>query len=148
MTKSQTLQAIEKVKLSHIEQMQKIELMLRGVSVENPTTVSKMKCEFGEWLYGENSAFIANILGAQFYEQLDREHEAWHIEYAKIYALLFQKKKEGFFTKVFSSNKPDTLSIEKAKIYYIELEAATKRLLKTLEKSIRRITAINTSKFL
>ena len=148
MTKSQTLQAIEKVKLSHIEQMQKIELMLRGVSVENPTTVSKMKCEFGEWLYGENSAFIANILGAQFYEQLDREHEAWHIEYAKIYTLLFQKKQEGFFTKVFFSNKPDILAIDKAKTYYMELESTTKQLLKILEKSTRRISAINASKFL
>ncbi len=148
MTKSQTLQAIEKVKLSHIEQMEKIDLMLRGMSVENPTTVSKMKCEFGEWLYGENSAFIANILGAQFYEELDREHEAWHIEYAKINALLLQQKKEGFFTKVFSSNKPDTLSLDKAKTYYIELEAITKRLVKILDKSTRRISAINESKFL
>jgi len=127
--------------------MEKIDSAFRGVSVTNPTTVSKMKCEFGKWLYGENNAFIKSILGAQFYEQLDKEHEAWHSEYAKIYMLLFEKKKEGFFTKVFSSNKIDTLSIDKSKTYYVDLEVITKKLLNTLDKSIRRIGAMDPSKF-
>ncbi len=147
MTKSQTIEAIEKARLSHIGQMQKIELMLKGVSVDNPTTVSKMKCEFGKWLYGRDEHFIKNLLGLQFYEELDREHEAWHIEYAKIYELLFAKKKEGFFAKIFQKNTLDTLSLDKAKAYYVELTVNTERLLKLLEKSKRRMMAINESKF-
>jgi hypothetical protein len=148
MTKSQTLEAIEKARLSHIGQMEKIDLMLKGVEIENPTSVSKTKCEFGKWLYGNDDDFMANILGLQFYEQLDKEHEAWHTEYAKIYDLLIQKKKKGFFAKVLNKNSVDTLSLDKAKAYYVELEGTTERLLHMLEKSKRRLMAINETKFL
>jgi len=147
MTKSQTLEAIERARLSHIEQMNKIDLMLRGMSVENPTSVSKKKCEFGGWLYGEQQEFIISILGLQFYEELDRAHEAWHMEYAKIYALLVPEKKEGFFAKLFHKDSVDTLILDKAKTYYIDLEANTKELLKMLEKSQRRMMATNEAKF-
>lgn len=147
MTKSQTLEAIEKARLAHIEQMKKIDLMLRGMSVENPTSVSKMQCAFGKWLYGEQKDFIVSILGLQFYEELDRAHEAWHVEYAKIYALLIPKKREGFFAKVFQKSSIDTLTIDKAKAYYVDLEANTKQLLKMLEKSQRRMMATSEAKF-
>jgi len=147
MTKSQTLEAIERARSAHIEQMKKIDLMLRGMRVENPTTVSKMECPFGKWLYGAQKDFIVSILGLQFYEDLDKAHEAWHMEYAKIYALLIPKKKEGLFAKVFQKEKIDTLSIDKAKTYYVDLEANTKQLLKMLEKSQRRMMATKEEKF-
>jgi len=147
MTKAETLEAIEKAKAAHISQMDKMKAAFRGTTIENPTSVSKMHCTFGKWLYGENNDFIKTILGAHFYEQLDHEHEAWHAEYSKIHALLFEAKKEGFFAKVFSSKKPDSLAIDKAKTYYVEMEMITKQLLTTLDKSIRRIGAMDPSKF-
>ena len=148
MTKSQTLQAMEKARASHIEQMEKIDLILKGVETKDRTNISKMKCEFHEWIYGDYSSSFANILGAQFYEELKKEYVTWHTEYEKIYALLSQKKKDGFLNKVFSSNKLDILSIEKVKVHYIELEQIMKQFLKTLDKSIRRISALNEEKFL
>ena len=147
MTKAETLEAIKRAKAAHISQMDKIKGAFRGATVKNPTSVSKIECAFGKWLYGESSDSIKNILGSHFYEQLDHEHEAWHAEYAKVYALLFEEKKGGFFAKVFSSGKPDTLALDKAKTYYVELEAITKQLLNTLDKSIRRLGAIDASKF-
>jgi len=150
MTKSETLEAIEKAKVAHISQMDKMKAAFRGATIENPTSVSKMHCAFGQWLYGENNDFIKTVLGEHFYERLDHEHEAWHAEYSKIYPLLFEKKKEkeGFFAKVFSStNEPDTLTLDKAKTYYAELETITKQLLNALDKSIRRLGAIDASKF-
>jgi hypothetical protein len=148
MTKLQTLEAIEKARLSHIQQMKKIDLMLRGVNVENPTSISKVKCAFGKWLYGEHKEMIAGVLGLQFYEQLDREHELWHSEYAKIYELLVPPKKEGLFAKLFSKKSVDTLTLDRAKTYYVELTATTQRLLGLLEKSQRKIHSTQESKFL
>jgi len=147
MTKSESIEAIEKARLSHIKQMEKIDAVLNGMSVENPTTVSKMKCDFGKWLYGDDKDFIASILGSLFYEQLDVAHENWHIEYAKIHALLFQEKKTGFFAKLFDLNKIDSLTIDKAKTYFVELEQTTNTLLGILEKSKRRMDAISESKY-
>lgn len=147
MTKFQTLEAIERAKLAHIEQMEKIDLMLRGVSVENPTSISKVECDFGQWLYGDNTEPLKHLLGVQFYNELDREHEEWHVEYTKIYDLLLQKQSRGFFAKIFHTSSVDPLVLDKAKTYYVELEKITEKLLHSLEKSERRLAAINTSKF-
>jgi len=147
MTKSESIEAIEKARLSHIKQMEKIEAVLNGMSIENPTAVSKMKCDFGKWLYGDEKDLIATVLGSLFYEQLDEAHENWHIEYAKIHALLFQEKKTGFFAKIFDSNKIDSLTIDKAKTYFVELEQITKTLLGLLEKCERRMDALSESKY-
>jgi len=147
MTKLDTLEAIDKAKNSHIKQMEKIEAVLNGASVENPTTVSKMKCDFGQWLYGEDREMLEHILGTLFYNELDEAHEDWHKGYAKIHALIFHEQPKGFFTKLFN-NKVDPLNIDKAKIYFMELEQVTKKLLGILEKSKRRMSALNESKFI
>ena len=147
MTKEETLEAIEKARLAHIEQMRKINMMLRGREVKNPTSVAKTECQFGQWLYGDTKEFLTNILGLQFYEELDNAHEKWHTEYAKIYELVVPKKKGGFFSKLLSSEEVDEMALDKAKAYNNDLEPNTENLLRMLEKSKRRINAMSESKF-
>jgi len=147
MTKSQSIEAIDNARLAHIQQMDKIEAILHGQNVDNPTSVSKMKCDFGQWLYGKENESIQSILGAQFYEQLDVMHERWHSEYAKIYDILFKEKKQGLFSKMFNKNKIDSLTVDRVTIYYVELQETTKQLLHILDKSKRRMEAINESKY-
>jgi hypothetical protein len=105
-----------------------------------------MKCQFGQWLYGDDER-VKTILGVQFYENLDTIHEAWHIQYAQIHAIFIGEEEKGFFSKIFKKHKVSTLEFEKAKLYYKELEHATNDLLRVLDSSLRRVQALSDSKF-
>ncbi len=146
MNKEETINIIEYVREAHIEQLEKVQLLSEGKHVENLTPVSKMKCQFGTWLYGDKEG-VKNILGVQFYENLDMIHEAWHIQYAKIHAIFVHEKDEGFFSKFFGIHKINDLELERSKVYYKELEHITKDLLRVLDASQRRVQALNESKF-
>ena len=146
MNKQETIEAIEHARKAHIEQMDKIKLLIEGKHVDNLTPVLKTKCAFGHWLYGDKKS-IKNILGVQFYDNLDAVHEEWHIQYAKIYAIFADEKEERFFSKLFKMHKIDELEMEKAKVYYKDLEEITKNLLRALDASERRVQALSPSKF-
>jgi len=146
MDKSKTLEAIINVKKAHESQMAKIEDAIDGDIVDNPTTVAKTKCEFGMWLYNEDN-HMKNILGSQFFTLLDNAHTKWHSEYAKVFKILFEKKKSGFLSKIMGSSKLDPMELDKVKLYYSELKSTTDELLKILASSQRRLEAMNESKF-
>jgi len=146
MNKQETIDAIENARKAHIKQMDNIKALIEGKEVNTLTPVSKMKCQFGQWLYGDNEK-VENILGAQFYENLDVIHETWHIQYAKIHAIFIGEKKKGLLSKIFGSHKRDTLEIEKTKVYYKDLEETTTELLRALDASHRRVQALSESKF-
>ena len=146
MNKADMLKALESAKKSHIEQMNKIESLLAGDVVENPTPVGKMECDFGKVFYGNQDDFFL-ILGAQFYQKLDALHEKWHLDYVKINDIFFKEKSEGFFSKLIGSNKINPLNYDKAKLYYVELSEVTNELLHLLDVSMRRVVALSDSKF-
>jgi len=147
MNKSQMLEAIEKAKAKHLEQMQKIEDVIAGKSVKDPTPLSKTECDCGVWFYSHETE-MKNILGAQLFERLDKHHENWHKEYLDIYNIFFkEEKKVGFFSKVLGKNKPDPLLIDKAKLYFTELEKSTEELLKASDSALRRVSALKEEKF-
>ncbi len=146
MTKDETLVAIKKAKEAHEIQMQKIETAINGKEITNPTAVEKTKCEFGKWLYDPQN-HMQEIIGSQFYTNLDFEHEKWHREYSKIYNILFKEKKKGFFSKMLGKNSIDPLEIDKAKLYYAELQETTSQLLKALASAERRASALQETKF-
>jgi len=146
MNKTETLTALEDAKKNHLEQMEKIESLINGKKIENPTPVSKMECEFGKIFYGNKDHFF-RILGAQFYEKLDFLHERWHLDYVKINNIFFQERSNGFFSKFVGTDKINPLEYDKAKMYYVDLQAITKELLYLLDASTRRVSAQSDSKF-
>ena len=146
MDKEKTIEAIANAKKAHENQMKKIEALLKGKEVENPTAVLKTECEFGKWLYDENN-HLKELLGGLFYSNLETLHGRWHIEYSRVFEIFFKPKKKGFFSKAFSSGKVDGMELDKAKLYYLELEATTKELLKAISSSQRRIEALREEKF-
>lgn len=146
MNKETTLNALQDAKKAHVEQMEKIETLLEGKKIKNPTPLGKTECQFGKIFYG-NRDYFYSLLGAQFYEKLDLLHEQWHKEYAKINGLFFQEKSEGFFSKLLGSSKIDPLYYDKAKLYFVELNAITQELLKLLDTSMRRVEALSDTKF-
>jgi len=146
MNKADTLKALENAKKLHITQMGKIEVLLGGQMVDNPTAIGKMECECGKLFYGNKETMLP-ILGAQLYERLDKLHEKWHIDYAKIYNIFFKKEEKGFFSKLLGSNKVNPLELDKAKLYYAELNETTKQLLNVADAATRRVGALNEAKF-
>lgn len=146
MNKEETIRALENAKKSHLAQMEKIKSALAGQVVENPTAVSKVECDYGQWFYGNKEQLI-QVLGTQLYERIDKTHEEWHKEYRKIYDIFFKEKKKGLFSKILGDNKPNTLEVDRAKLYYIELKETTKTLLNITDSAMRRVIALSDSKF-
>jgi hypothetical protein len=147
MDKNQTLEAMLKARKSHETQMTKIEAALNGERVENPTSVSKRSCNFGKLLYTEEN-HMEEILGELFYDRLEKAHAQWHLEYARIYNIFYKEEKKGFFSSLLgSSQKVDGLELDKAKLYYLELEETTKELLNVFGSCERRVSAMSEAKF-
>jgi len=147
MNKSQMLDAIQNAKMLHIEQMKKIKDVIDGKSVTDPTPLSKTECECGIWFYN-NEEVMKNILGAQLFERLDKNHENWHKDYLDIYNIFFKEEiKVSLFSKVLGKGKFDAMTIDKAKLYFAQLQKSTEELLKVSESALRRVAALQDTKF-
>ena len=146
MNKAQTLEAIEHAKAAHEAQMIKIQDLLDGLKVSNPPESAKTKCAFGLWFHDDSNK-VKEILGAQFYDKIDKLHSTWHVEYLRIFEIFFSNKRKGFFSKIIGSSKVEDMELDKAKLYYSELLKTTDELLKVLEVSRRRVSALSDSKF-
>jgi len=144
--KSETLLALEKAKVLHQNQMDKIEQLLAGEIVETPTPIGKMECECGQWFY-EVQDEMHKILGAQLFTKLDELHEKWHSEYVKIYDIFFKEKKKGFFAKLTGANKINPLEQDRAKLYFSELKETTNLLFSASDIAMRRVAALSDTKF-
>ena len=147
MDKEKTVEAIVNARKAHETQMKKIVALLKGKEVDNPTAVLKTECDFGKWLYADDSN-LKELLGSLFYTNLENLHARWHIEYSRLFEIFFKnKKKAGFFSKIFGSDKVEDMELDKAKVYYSELEATTKELIQVIASSQRRIEALREDKF-
>ena len=146
MNKEQTLEAINRAKLAHMTQMEKIKAAIDGEKVDNPTAVVKTACDFGKWIYSEEP-HLKKILGSLFYDNLEMTHGKWHSEYVSVFNILFKDEKRGFFSKLIGSSSVDEMEMDKAKLYYSELEATTTELLRVIASCERRVNAMNELKF-
>jgi len=147
MDKYATLESIQKARVAHETQMKKIEALLNGEKVDNPTAVEKTECLFGKWLYAKDSN-LKKVLGALFYSNIETIHARWHSEYIRLFNIFFAgEQKKSFFSKLLGTPKVNSMDIDKAQLYYSELKSTTKELLKVLDVCERRIQALNDSKF-
>jgi len=146
MEKQLILEAIENAKTLHLQQMHKIENLIKGKEVEDPTPIAKTECLFGKFLYDDQNE-LYQMLGEQFFHKLDILHEQWHKQYFKIYNIYFNKSGGGFISKLFGSKKIDPLDADKAKLYFVELREITDELIHAIDVSKRRLTALSASKF-
>jgi len=146
MTKSEMLQAIENAKQLHLEQMNKIASEIAGKKVQNPTALGKMDCECGIWFHAHEKE-MKNVCGLQLFERLDKSHEKWHLDYANIYNLFFKEEKKGLFSKIIGSSSNNEMKLDKAKLYFSELQKDTDELLSVSQSALRRVSALSDSKF-
>jgi hypothetical protein len=146
MTKKEVLNAIEKMYEYHLEEMDKISLLVSGKRVKNLPPISKEECEFGKWLYGDAQE-MKILLGIQIYSTMEIIHEYWHLMYEKIYDLYYLDN-ESMLEKVFSMHRK--LSKEEYKEvqqYYAALRKASSDLLGELDTSKRRVIALKERMF-
>jgi len=146
MTKEETIEAMEHLRTYHEDLMFDIGKLVKGHDLENTVPVSKKQCDFGKWLYSPNNHAM-EILGEQFYDNLESIHSEWHVNYYKIHQIFFSDKKQGFFSSLMGPHKVDEMDLDKAKLYYSELEQTTKALLASLASSQRRVHAMNENRF-
>ncbi len=147
MKKKQVIKAIEDVQEYHLQQMEKVNLLVSGKKVKNLTPKSKDACEFGGWLYGDASR-IKKLLGIQFYKSMDLIHEYWHLQYEKIYNIYYDDEEDGVFNKLLGYRKKlSPEECQEVEDIYSGLEQATEDLLEALTASKRRIVALKESMF-
>ena len=146
MQKAIVLKELENAKKVHIEQMEKIELLLEGYFITEPTELAKTDCEFGRLFYGNKEDFLP-LIGAQFFQKIDLLHEKWHDEYAHVYEIFYKVRKQGLFSKLRGTHKIKQIEYEKAKMYFTRLDKTTTQLLRMLDISIRRVSSLSDAKF-
>lgn len=146
MKKLEMLEAIEHAKKVHLEQMYKIESMISGHGLESLAILGKTQCVCGIWFHANEKA-MKEILGLQLFERLDKQHEAWHRDYAHLHELFEEKDKKGFFAKLIEGGEAKEMKIDKAKLYFSELLADTQTLMNTSDVALRRINALSEKKF-
>ena len=147
MTKESVLDILQSAKNAHENAMKKVEHAIEGKEVKVPTPVLKTGCKYGQWLY-PNEELLIKILGAQLFSRIDDAHEAWHRDYAKIHNIFFKEEKKGLFSKLLGGDKKiESMELDKAKFYYAELQNNTKKVLHETDIAIRRVTALENSKF-
>ena len=147
MNKIDTINSIEKVINFHQKRMQLVEILLSGKTINEVISTSKIESDFGAWLYTpENN--LHDTLGAQFYDMLDKSNADWHDKYDNIHDIFFVNKRKGILSRLFKRKKIEHMKMEKAKLYYIELQESSNTLLKALASCQRRATALNESMFI
>lgn len=146
MDKEKTIESFKNAKKVYEEQMEKLEVAMDGSNIKIPTAALQTAEVFGEWFYLNNDN-LRSILGSLFYDKIEILHVKWHAEYIKTFDVFFQKQKKGFFQNAFGSSKVSGMELEKVKSYYKELKIITKELIKTIDSSERRLSALAESKF-
>ncbi|WP_024954736.1 CZB domain-containing protein [Sulfurospirillum arcachonense] len=146
MNKNQTLQKMQDIRKVHVFQTDKILAAITGQKIDKPTALNSTECEFGKWLYDENNR-LKDLWGSIFFNDIETIHAQWHKEYAKLFEILFKKKKKGLFSKMMNLSDIDPLDLDKAKLYYVELKETTSQLLKLLYLCEKRVSALNEEKF-
>jgi hypothetical protein len=146
MDKTSTLEAMQNARKSHLSQMEKIAAVINGEKVNKPTALNHTECNFGKWLYADENR-LKSIFGALFFNNLEEAHTQWHREYERIYNIFFKDQKKSFFSKSLTPAKVSSLEIDKAKLYYSELEVTTAEVLRILGSCERRVRAMSDTKF-
>ncbi len=146
MNKNETLKAILSAKKAHLDRMNRVNARLNSESDEELTIVSKKECGFGTWFYSDHK--LKSMLGTQFYDNLENLHSKWHIEYQKLYELCYKSRnKKGFVSKIVRRKTVSQMALDKARLYYSDLEITTSELVRAIDASYRRLNALNESYF-
>ncbi len=146
MDKAHTIQSIINITKDHNLKMRIIQDALKGQKIYETAPNEAKVCMFTIWLRDENK-YLKEILGTLFFDNLKKFHTMWYSEYIKIYNIFFKEEEKGILSRLLHAPKASEMDIDKAKLYYLDLEKYSQELLRSLASSQRRLQALNESKF-
>jgi len=140
--RNSVVQNIQKAKESHLSQLRFIQLLIKGVELEEKKIYrSQYECIFGQWLFGEGQK-LKEHLDVTLIDEIEKLHALWHDEYLKIYEIYFANK-AGFLTRFLGKEREiSQMERDKATLYLNDLEGTTAQLIKKLDTIIRKVGAL------
>lgn len=147
MDKELVLLSVEKAKKSHLAQVDKIDYLVRGITLKTiPTPLEKRDCLFGEWLYA-NEKLLRTLIQNELFEEIERLHGYWHEEYFRIHQI-FYPPQQGLLSKIIGKNhKASDQARDRAKAYFSDMSDLTQKLIKKIDLLEKRLRAMPSSKF-
>jgi len=146
MNKAHTVQSIINIIKDHNLKMRIIQDALKGQKIYETIPKEPKLCIFTIWLKDGDNHF-KEILGTLFFGNLKKLHTQWYSEYIKIYNIFFKEEEKGILSRLLHAPKANEMDIDRAKLYYLDLEKYSQELLHSLASSKRRLEALNETKF-
>lgn len=151
MTKEDVLEHLKDAKTAHTRWVDKAELLINGVSVEERLSpVEVTECKFGQWLYSDGkilSGLSNNPIECM--QNIEKLHSDLHDTYLKIFKVYFpQEKQKSFLSGFFGKKKKEVseLELEFTKGEYEKIKKVSKELLDEINRLERRLGAVSEEK--
>jgi len=150
MTKEEILGQLRAAKAAHISWVQRAKLLIEGFTInESSIPVNSTECQFGKWFYSEGQKLndIRNN-PVDSMQEIESLHFKLHDVYLNIYKIYYDLEKKSFFAKVFGKKKKvSEEEHQRAKAYYDEMEAISKKLVAALNTMEKRINVLSSAEF-
>ncbi len=147
MSKNDCLSELESIKSKLYEQLNSIKY---AINDENHTAAIKKldenNCALCKMMK-ENVKFRSSNMGASLFSELKLLHTNLHDDYNKAIEILRTPSKKGLVSKLINSNKINNLELERLKSYYDDLGITVDATINMLEKIMRRVHALNESRW-
>jgi len=148
MDKAEILSQLRAAKAAHISWVQRAKMLIGGLTInESSIPVNSTECAFGKWFYSEAQRLndIRNN-PVECMNEIEDLHFKLHDTYLNIYKIYYQTGEKGFFSKLFGQKKKvSEAEQQRAKEYYDEMEAISKKLVAALNTMEKRINVLSSA---
>jgi hypothetical protein len=148
MEKESTLEHLRNAKKAHIRWVQRAKALVEGLPVEKEQIpLNSTECAFGEWYYGEGQS-IGLMPGMDSFKEIEQGHFELHDVYMKIFKIYYSDANLSFFAKLLGKKKKVSHDDQQiAQDYYEQLKTVSEKLLTTIERVERRLSALPQTAF-
>jgi hypothetical protein len=143
MSKEQTILQLRDAKKAHIKWVQRAKALTEGLPIEKDAIpMESTECAFGQWFYGEGQK-LGLLPGMECFKEIERQHNALHDIYLKIFKIYFGERHRSFFSKLFNIKRTITPAEHDIAVdYFTQLKEVSEVLLGQIEKLERRLNAM------
>jgi len=144
LNKAMILHELAQAKIAHQRWVKRVDHLISGLPVEKEfISQDPISCCFGEWLYGLGGEKLRSYyIFEPTITQIEREHNALHEAYEKIYKVFYDKQRT-FLHKIVSLGRKHVTRREltEAKANFMILKDHSLKLTRLLEKLEKAVKA-------
>jgi len=143
LNKAMILHELAQAKIAHLRWVKRVDHLISGLPVDKEfIPQDPMDCRFGEWLYG----LVGEKLRSYYVfeptlHQIEREHNALHSVYDKIYQTFYEQKPSLLYKFIsFGKKKVSKKQLAEANANFSLLQEHSNeltRLIEKLEKAVK-----------